>query len=320
MKKKGIFGLVLCGAVLVCAVGAILFFGRPDAMAAGTEPGDEITGLSQTGTEQSAQLSQAVQQLRLGDGKLTPVTAVQPAEGRQEVQDDRYLYEFDENQILMTAVALDGGKVVCEKTDEAGIQAFCRDFAVRALPGFGKDCGYDVQCTPCQAGGSPAYSVELWEKLMDSCYSGNKIAMMVTEDGRLISYSYHQEAESEIRQEMVQAAKASLTEKEAIEAAYAALPEALAKWDAENRAAETSPAKTADGTKEVVLPETQASYAFSLADREKHQVTASQQVADGKPCWIVEIYGIALEPDWTIGVFLTLDATTGALLRMDTTR
>lgn len=321
MKKKNIFAVCLAFFSLILAMGVC----RNNVIAANV-----------TGADKEEKAISIVESLT--DSYSRSAAVIVPnslykeafAEELIAVGKDSYVYLFTEElnvkAILLTDEA--NQQVIGEITSEDTAITAVKEYANKVMPDFFEVYDCDVLSSAYGEGNAAFYSIELWQKISDSFYTGNKIAVIVNADGTLQSFvSVNSDLSDAV---MTYANEDSLSEEAAIGVAYDALTDTVEQLEKEvNVSYAVSPEKTgtdiiiSDFGEEVDLTNLNAElpkYEIMIENTADHEVVTYREIKDGSICWVVKISNVETSRVWDMGFEVTVDAQSGNVLSVSNTR
>ncbi|MCL1802987.1 MAG: hypothetical protein FWG30_05010 [Eubacteriaceae bacterium] len=186
---------------------------------------------------------------------------------------------------------------------------------------------YDSFCEKHIANGDgcAAYTIEFWEKIAESHYTGNKISMIVTSEGCvslfLSSSSNSAIAIENIKNGQIENTGSLIPKEKAIEIAYTAI-EAKA-MELENPTGVSEPTNKPGGGF-IAEPEdaaNNAQYKIFTQNREEHVVEAYSRLLDGSLKWDITVKMQTTFPWWKeIAFWVVIDGHSGVIELLSHTR
>ena len=243
------------------------------------------------------------------------------------VQDNNYMYLFNADNKSLEAIAMmdvENAPILGEVTSKENAINIAKHFVTKATNGFSVD-NCDAFCSVVDNGNTQTFSIELWEKIADNFYTGNKVAVVLDSNGVLQSYVANTEVTSN---NVTASAQKHISEAAAIKAAYIAVADSANKLESIENSANCTP-KTGDDTiisdsGLAVNRETQANivakYKINVANTDNHTVTTHKEYRDGVPCWVITIDNVETNRFWDVSFSVVLNAETGSIISVDNTR
>ena len=114
------------------------------------------------------------------------------------VQDNNYMYLFNADNKSLEAIAMmdvENAPILGEVTSKENAINIAKHFVTKATNGFSVD-NCDAFCSVVDNGNTQTFSIELWEKIADNFYTGNKVAVVLDSNGVLQSYVANTEVTS----------------------------------------------------------------------------------------------------------------------------
>lgn len=275
----------------------------------------------------------------LGDTIVKPIDA---SEYEKDLNEDVLAFENKNYEILFTKdghnikaiipISLPDTPMFDKITSEAAATQTAESFIKKASPDFFVSDYYDVICSKSGEEGHESYTVELWEKISDGFYTGNKIAVILTEDGQLMSYIARDSGSEQAVQNLLKGTLADatkITESEAITLAYTKLKKKVENLEQEEQPSSNSSVKTGD---DVILSDSgkivneqetsnvTEKYKIDLADTKNHTVEAYRELKQGQVQWIIKISNIKTNRDWNMAFVVVVNAQTGDIDSINYTR
>ena len=243
------------------------------------------------------------------------------------LQDNNYLYLFDTESKSLEIVAL-ANDVAAPSLGSINSENDAIDVAKQFASNANKSFSIDNCVTFCSVydfNGESIYSVELWEKVSDNFYTGNKVAIMLDSNGVL--QSYVADSEVAVNRATIGAQK-HISEATAINTAYAAIVDSAEELEVRENDLTCVP-KTgsdiivSDAGEEIErysIGTNNADYSINVSDAKNHTVSAYKELRDGAPCWVVTIERVETNRFWTISFSVIIDAITGNVISVENTR
>ncbi|MCL1803860.1 MAG: hypothetical protein FWG30_09580 [Eubacteriaceae bacterium] len=207
--------------------------------------------------------------------------------------------------------------------------------AFSACPNLFPLKAYDVFCdinTEPGAYSNTVYTVEFWEKVSDGFYTGNKISMLISDDGCLnlfLSASSNSEyALEKMNNGDPHVLDEMLTEKKAIEIAYSEIDRIARDLVNPIEGSETVKpgGNSSSSDSGVIVDYTQLpkldNHKIFTQERDEHIVRAYIRLQNNNPKWDIVVDGIKTTMPWweTISFHVVIDGTTGNIELVDHTR
>lgn len=241
-----------------------------------------------------------------------------------------YVYLFTE-ELDVKAILLMGKsnqQIIGAANSENTAVATVKEYAHKVIPEFFETYDCDVFSSFNGEGNTAFYTVELWQKISDRFYTGNKIAAIVNKDGSLQTFVVANSDSNDAI--MLSANEDMLTEEAVIEIAYDALVNPVEQLEKEFGITNAvAPEKTgtdiiiSDFGEEVNLTNPNAElpeYKIMIDDTADHEVVTYKEIKNGCICWIVKINNVKTSRVWDMGFEVTVDGQSGNVLSIDYTR
>lgn len=238
---------------------------------------------------------------------------------------DSYVYLYDENSLELQAIILidkfNGASSEKINSNENAID-YARSIISAAYPNIVLE-DYDVTCSSYGFDETNTiYSIELLEKVSDDIYGGKRISVIVTSDGVLESFLC---LNTGIPDSEIESFEELISEDEAISIAYDAVSLEIDKmltFEYED----VEPPKT--GTDEMVsdsgyvMSETEVvePYEIYINETINHEIYSHKECLEDTIVWVVRIENISTNRIWQACFEVRINATSGEVLSVDTTR
>ncbi len=250
-----------------------------------------------------------------------------------EFNDDNYVYLLTEDAGNTKAILL-SQKPGEPLFDFIGSASQAEEYAVtiadNACPGF-FEREYDVFTKESGEEDYISYTVELWEKIEDDFYTGNKIAVILTSDGYLDSLVSRGSKISESRLTEPD----FIDENSAVNAAYNAVESVVENVEKNQLStggsseiklepdddsvisdAYLSEEPSSDNTKAI-----KEDYDIRIEDREDHTLNAYKEYSQGNIEWVVTILDVQTNREWgSMSYLVKINAETGGVDFVNSTR
>ena len=236
-----------------------------------------------------------------------------------------YLLEAKSYDLKAIVIQEDTNEKLVDQMDSiASAEKAAVAFAQRVTPDFFKY--YDVFCTEYGEDIYDIYSVEIWEKVNEEIYTGNKIAMIVRPDGTLNSYvsvkGYPLDKDADYSRIPI------ITEQEAIEIAYSSLKDTVyelenKEWNDSNTIEKVINEPIISDSGELIeedLEEKLPAYEIYLDDKNSHSVDIYKQINNGSILYYITIKNVKTNRIWDMGFYVVVDAVSGEVVSVDYTR
>jgi hypothetical protein len=192
-------------------------------------------------------------------------------------------------------------------------------FVSEANPDFFASDNYDVIIQESGNDVYPKYTVELWEKIGESFYSGNKIAALIGKDGNLISYIAK---ESTAKRTEAVNTEALISENEAIDLAYGSLIPFVASLEQQEQS--TAGDSVEKNGSDVIMSDTgeivdtsqtvpKEAYDIMLEDTAEQSVVAYRELNKNGVLWVIKISHVITNREWAMGFVVAVNAETGSI-------
>lgn len=244
----------------------------------------------------------------------------------QEYKDDSYTYLFDKDKIKI--IMLDEkkgtaafGKISSEKQAQDIAATIVKASGVSNLQD-----NYDIFVEKTDFEDSYKYNVEFWEKIATDFYTGNKISVILMDDGYLDSFCRR---DTSVQAETYTQEATNVTKEKATEIAYKKAEKVADQMEASYNSNQkemdeqiVSDAELLGETNQKKVKSIKKSNLnIKIEDKTTQQVKAYREVKDGKVVWVVDIDSVEVNNDYgEMEYIVEVDAETGIIVNESHTR
>lgn len=251
-------------------------------------------------------------------------------------ENENYIYLFNQNDHNMKAIILKKLPNIPqfgEITSEIAAKKAAESFVKMVSPDFFALDSYDVICRKSGDEGYVNYSVELWEKISDDFYTGNKIGIIFTEKGYLSSFIARDSESDQAIESLtngISADSVEITESKAVILAFSEIKNVVSQLErGEQSLSEESIVKTGD---DIIISDfgenmmasystdTAEAYDIKLDETKSQTVDTYRELNNGRVQWVITVTGVKTNREWDMAFTVVLDAQTGEIVVSTHTR
>lgn len=244
----------------------------------------------------------------------------------QEYKDNSYTYLFDKDKIKIIMLDEKKGTTTFGKISN---EKQAQDIAATIVEAAGitnLQENYDIFVKKVDFEDSYKYNVEFWEKIASDFYSGNKISVILMDDGYLDSFCRR---DTGVQAETYTQKAANVTKEKATEIAYNKAEKVAEQMETyyNSNQKETDEQIVSDAE---LLGETnqkkvksikKSELNIKIEDKTTQQVKAYREVKNGKVVWVVDIDNVEVNNDYgEMEYIVEVDAETGKIVNESHTR
>lgn len=244
-------------------------------------------------------------------------------------ENENYVYLFNQNDHNMKAIILKElpnapqfGKITSEEAAKKAAESFVEIVS----PDFFALDSYDVICKKSGDEGYINYTVELWEKISDDFYTGNKIGIIFTEEGYLSSFIARDSGSDQAIKNLtngISADSIEITESKAVTLAFSNIESVVSQLEREEQSlSDEGMVKTGD---DIIIsdfgenmmtsysPDNTEAYDIKLDEPDSQTVDTYRELNNGRVQWVITVAGVKTNREWDMAFTVVLDAQTGEI-------
>lgn len=244
----------------------------------------------------------------------------------QEYKDDSYTYLFDKDKIKVIMLDEKNGTTTFGKISNEKQAQDIASTIVEAAGITNLQENYDIFVKKVDFEDSYKYNVEFWEKIASDFYSGNKISVILMDDGYLDSFCRR---DTGVQAETCTQEVANVTKEKATEIAYNKAEKMAEQMEESYHSIQKETDEQIISDAELLGETTQNKIKsikknelnIKIEDKTTQQVKAYREVKDGKVVWVVDISNVEVNNDYgEMEYIIEVDAETGIIVNESHTR
>lgn len=244
----------------------------------------------------------------------------------QEYKDDSYTYLFDKDKIKVIMLDEKNGTTTFGKISNEKQAQDIASMIIEAAGITNLQENYDIFVEKLDFEDSYKYNVEFWEKIASDFYTGNKISVILMNDGYIDNFCRR---DTGVKAETYKKEVANVTEEKATEIAYMEAEQMAKQMEESYHSIQKETDEQIISDAELLGEITQNKIRnikknelnIKIEDKTAQEVKAYREIKDGKVVWVVDISNVEVNNDYgEMEYIVEVDAETGIIVNESHTR